>query len=1036
MKKIISIATIFLCLVLQLTAQIEDNPRYLKVERPNDISKINIEKGIPYFVKTEMDGNILKVVVYKDQEIIATYPADTKISPVYQNNATLAINSTLVDENKNLTLVNAEDSLLVFDSQNLQQFKTGEILVGGISPVAPDGYLRKVVSQEVVNGQLIVHTTPAGLDEAFDKISIDEIVDFSDVVDAQSILENNSQTLKSSSGDDSEYDFGKGSINLSFSKEIDKNLTVSLAFKGNIKLEFKYEKKSSLLPPMARFISYLSLDNATSTTIGGKFNLMDWKVGEFDLPEIKFYVPIGGVPFPIILKNKLLFKIDASVDVGTKVTGGIFGSVQAKAGVEYNNGIVSSISGLEKNFKVDGPYLLEPSFKGGISGKVELQTLPYGMDIVKGYASVSWGPQITIQPDNPQWKITSQWKVKAGFKTKFLGLDGDLSTGYDFPENLIDEGNFVTGLPNIFSYPAVDVTENSAKLMGQVRDDNGSTVTERGFYWGNSLGNMNNKVIVGKGTGEYSQIITDLGNGVTYYYRTYATNAQGTQYGELMNFTCAGLPYDLYPSVNEAWNVTDNSVEVSGNINVSGLRIVTPSEYGFVWTTSYFSPQTDIDTYANKHSITPVEDIPPFGENIQATITELLPNTQYTIIAYVKSGGKTFYGGHKNIKTLASANSAVIFTISDVKNITYTGSYTSADFDVTVNGSANVTDKGVCYDMDTSTPTLDQSKISKGSGAGSFGVTLTNLWECYYCVRPYAIVDGKTYFGETKMFLAIPGSENDNESKLSATLSDNSLLPASGGTRTITITSNTDWTVSSDVTWLTISPVSGSNDGTVTVTAEANTTESQRTATITVNGTGATAQTISVTQEAASSGGGDDEEGVVINGVRWATRNVDAPGTFAKNPENYGGLYGWNSKKLLFLMGYGTDFSHPVGSTWEKANDPSPSGWRVPTRDEFEKLLDSNKVNNEWATLNGVEGRRFTDKATGYSIFMPAAGWKDPYYDVMNFLYRGGNYWINSADETLYLSYLFFSKDDCTMHSMRVWEIYVDTGLSVRPVTE
>jgi len=37
-----------------------------------------------------------------------------------------------------------------------------------------------------------------------------------------------------------------------------------------------------------------------------------------------------------------------------------------------------------------------------------------------------------------------------------------------------------------------------------------------------------------------------------------------------------------------------------------------------------------------------------------------------------------------------------------------------------------------------------------------------------------------------------------------------------------------------------------------------------------------------------------DEESVVINGVRWATRNVGARGTFVQNPEDYGDYYQWN----------------------------------------------------------------------------------------------------------------------------------------------
>ena len=35
---------------------------------------------------------------------------------------------------------------------------------------------------------------------------------------------------------------------------------------------------------------------------------------------------------------------------------------------------------------------------------------------------------------------------------------------------------------------------------------------------------------------------------------------------------------------------------------------------------------------------------------------------------------------------------------------------------------------------------------------------------------------------------------------------------------------------------------------------------------------------------------------VVINGVRWATCNVDAPGNFAANPEDAGMFYQWNRK--------------------------------------------------------------------------------------------------------------------------------------------
>jgi len=69
--------------------------------------------------------------------------------------------------------------------------------------------------------------------------------------------------------------------------------------------------------------------------------------------------------------------------------------------------------------------------------------------------------------------------------------------------------------------------------------------------------------------------------------------------------------------------------------------------------------------------------------------------------------------------------------------------------------------------------------------------------------------------------------------------------------QTFTITSNTNWTVVSDASWATVSPASGSGNATITVTAATNTEYVSRTATVTISGTGVTAQTVSITQAAS-----------------------------------------------------------------------------------------------------------------------------------------------------------------------------------------
>ncbi|MDR0431173.1 MAG: hypothetical protein LBH58_11940, partial [Tannerellaceae bacterium] len=149
---------------------------------------------------------------------------------------------------------------------------------------------------------------------------------------------------------------------------------------------------------------------------------------------------------------------------------------------------------------------------------------------------------------------------------------------------------------------------------------------------------------------------------------------------------------------------------------------------------------------------------------------------------------------------------------------------------------------------------------------------------------------------------------------------------------------------------------------------------------------------------------------VTINGVHWATRNVDAPGTFAASPESAGRFYQWNRKKDWPATGSvsGWDTSTPSGTTWAAANDPSPAGWRVPTLSELQTLLDTDKVSHVWTTVNGVNGRRFTDKATGASIFLPAVGYRNRDNGTLNGAGRG-EYWSGTHYDSNYAYILYFT---------------------------
>lgn len=84
-----------------------------------------------------------------------------------------------------------------------------------------------------------------------------------------------------------------------------------------------------------------------------------------------------------------------------------------------------------------------------------------------------------------------------------------------------------------------DISYYSASIGGNVTDDGGASVTERGICYSTSTNptTANTKIISGSGLGQFTCKLTDLQNETTYYVRAYAINEKGTAYGEEVSFT-------------------------------------------------------------------------------------------------------------------------------------------------------------------------------------------------------------------------------------------------------------------------------------------------------------------------------------------------------------------------------------------------------------------------------------------------------------------------------------------------------------------
>ncbi|QNM84689.1 T9SS type A sorting domain-containing protein [Polaribacter pectinis] len=97
---------------------------------------------------------------------------------------------------------------------------------------------------------------------------------------------------------------------------------------------------------------------------------------------------------------------------------------------------------------------------------------------------------------------------------------------------------------------------------------------------------------------------------------------------------------------------------------------------------------------------------------------------------------------------------------------------------------------------------------------------------------------------------------------------------AAGESKDFTVTSNLSWSVTDDKTWITVSPSSGSNNGTVTITVSENATFSVRTGTVTVTA-GSLTRTVTVNQDA-----GDPKANLLLINDASSNDNVTIESVF------------------------------------------------------------------------------------------------------------------------------------------------------------
>lgn len=208
-------------------------------------------------------------------------------------------------------------------------------------------------------------------------------------------------------------------------------------------------------------------------------------------------------------------------------------------------------------------------------------------------------------------------------------------------------------LPSITTSPVTEYTSTTALLGGNITDDGGFEINQRGIFWGTEPDPVltGTKIIMGKGAGEFSQVLTGLTRTFTYYFVAFATNIKGTSYGDEISFSTE--PEMATVITAPVADIDGYSAKIGGTVSSDGGSEVT--ERGLFW-----GQMPDPVTAGVKLII-------GNGTGAFSTVLSALnPAETYYIKAYAVNSKGTSYGDVKSFKTLGEKPEITMLDSSDL----------------------------------------------------------------------------------------------------------------------------------------------------------------------------------------------------------------------------------------------------------------------------------------------------------------------------------------------------------------------------------
>ena len=362
--------------------------------------------------------------------------------------------------------------------------------------------------------------------------------------------------------------------------------------------------------------------------------------------------------------------------------------------------------------------------------------------------------------------------------------------------------------PTATTVAASGVSTTSATLNASVNANNASTTVTFEYGLTTSYGTTINgtpNTVTGASATAITAALTGLTANTTYNYRVKAVNSVGTTNGSNLTFTTTpnqtslNLPVtqafaastlptgwstqNVGTGITERWTMS-NTATAGGaayelkctyqQVNPATTRIITPAINTVGVSQVTFSFKHMLDAYAagvtlrlqtsnDKTTWTNTSwSVATSATNIAAatvnvTVTTNL-NSATTYFALVADGDlyQIDYWYIDNI-SITSGTSTTIPTVTTTAASAITASTATSGGNVTADGGATVTERGICY-ATTANPTTANTKVASGTGTGTFTANMSGLaTSTLYYVKAYAINANGTAYGAQVSFTTLPG---------------------------------------------------------------------------------------------------------------------------------------------------------------------------------------------------------------------------------------------------------------------------------------